>query len=383
MESVTAPRTEPVLPALLRDSTLNTLLDDPSRAIALVDREGCLLFANDLLYAAQGMPRGESLGRHLSEIAPDLWAHLEPQFRLVRGGRAVEVERTSTRPDCPAEPREWTERWQPVRDEQGQVVAILGTGVDVTERRADLEAQKRIADLRGRLIETASHELRGPLASVLGFAHRLTRDERLPPPAAEAAQFIREQAQELAFRLDLLLGVSELDDASTAQPGDPPTEDVFIDDLLEREAEALRARRPGIEVDVDCPSGLTISSNPHYIRQILANLLDNAAKYGSGWIGVTAERGERHLVIRVEDDGDGIAPAEQSEVFERGYRAASARTISTGRGLGLFVAREFAQRLHGALTLRSEAGVGTTFLLRIPLRAPKRSRRRRASARAS
>ena len=379
MESATTSRTE-ILPAPLRDSTLAALLDDPSRGIVLVDRDGCLLYGNDSLCEAQGMLPGAGIGQHLAEIAQDLWARLEPQFPLLRnGGRVVEFDYTSVRRDCPTERREWTERWRAVRDERRQIVAILGVAVDVTERRAERDEQERIADLRGRLIETASHELRGPLASVLGFAHRLTRDEHLPPAAAEAAQFIREQAQELAFRLDLFLGVSELDDPAVRRlAADPPIEEVFIDDLLEREAEEMRARRPGIEVDVHCPTGLTISSNPHYIRQILANLLDNAAKYGSGWIGVTAERGERHLVIRVEDDGDGIAPAEQSEVFERGYRAASVRSDSAGRGLGLFVAREFAERLHGALTLRSEAGVGTTFLLRIPLQAPKRSRRRRA-----
>jgi PAS domain S-box-containing protein len=377
MESVRTSRTE-VLPALLRESTLAALLDDRSRAISLVDREGCLLFANDLFHKAQGTTSRDSLGRHLGEVASNLWAHLEPHFPLLRGGRAVEIERTSVRADCPSAPQEWSERWQAIRDEHGQVVGILGVAVDVTERRAEREEQERIADLRGRLIETASHELRGPLASVLGFAHRLTRDEHLSPAAAEAAQLIREQAQELAFRLDLFLGVSELDGPSGLHaPSIPPVEDVLIDDLLEREAEAMRARRPGIALDVHCPDGLTIASNPHYIRQILANLLDNAAKYGSGWIGVIAERGERHLVIRVEDDGDGITAAEQEEVFERGYRGASTRTTSAGRGLGLFVAREFAERLGGALTLRSEAGVGTTFLLRIPLQSPKRQRRRR------
>lgn len=377
MESVTTSRTDS-LPPLLRDSTLTALLDDESRAIALVDRDGCLLFANDLFHRAQGITPRDALGLHLSEVASNLWTHFEPHFPLLRGGRAVEIERTAVLPECPSAPREWAERWRAVRDERGHVVAILGVGADVTERRAERDEQERIADLRGRLIETASHELRGPLASVLGFAHRLTRDEQLPPAAAEAAQLIREQAQELAFRLDLFLGVSELDDVAGRQASDVPLiENVLVDDLLEREAEAMRARQPGIALDVHCPDDLTISSNPHYIRQILANLLDNAGKYGSGWIGVTAEPGERHLVIRVEDDGDGIAPAEQAEVFDRGYRGASTRTTYAGRGLGLFVAREFAQRLGGALTLRSDAGVGTTFLLRIPLQSPKRQRRRR------
>lgn len=259
MESVTTSRSDSV-PALLRDSALTTLLDDPSRAISLLDPDGSLLFANDTLYDAHGLSREGSMGQHLSKIAPDVWRQLKPEFARVRGGRAVEVKRTSASPACPSMPREWTERWQAVRDERGLVVAILGVAVDVTERRAERDEQERLADLRGRLIETASHELRGPLASVLGFAHRLTRDEHLSPAAAEAAPFIREQAQELAFRLDLFLGVSELDDPSGSHvAADPPAEEVFIDDLLEREAEAMRARRPGIEVDVHCPPGLTIT----------------------------------------------------------------------------------------------------------------------------
>src|SRR5690606_12789286 len=113
---------------------------------------------------------------------------------------------------------------------------------------------------------------------------------------------------------------------------------------------------------------LPIPTDARFVRPILANLLDNAVRYGGGTVTLTAETDEAYAVIRVQDEGPGIPPEEQRRIFDRGYRSQSGRgRSSVGRGLGLFVAREFALRLGGTLSVRSQAGRGTTFILRLPL----------------
>ncbi len=376
MTTVGTMRATPALPPDLREPLLASLLTEGPAATAVVDADGRLVHGNPAFLELHRLSP-DAVSQHLRDASLDLWIQLEPVLDRVRDGFSVEFDRTTIGHECPPSRRHWEEQWRPVRDDEGRVLGALGTAVDVTARRVEREEQARLAEVRGKLIETASHELRGPLASVLGFAHRLGRSASLTPDAAEAAQLIREQAQEMAFRLDLFLGVSELDAPMLSTSPTHP-EEFAIEDILLREAEALRARRPQVTVDVHRGSGLVMNSNPHYVRQIIANLLDNAAKYGSGWVGLSADESRGRVVIRVDDDGDGISTEDQAHIFERGFRAPSAAAISSsGKGLGLFVAREFAQRLGGRLTVRSELGVGTTFELRIPIDLSRAPRRRR------
>lgn len=357
------------VPPHLRVAILASVLHDASRAVVLLDAEGRFSFANELLCEAYGVPASRHVGQPAREVAPLLWQSLGPIFERVRNGAVVEFERPLG-PLQEGTPGLWLERWTAVRggdDGAGgnEVIAILGTSRPIARSSTDAPDPERLVERRERLIEVASHELRGPLSSVLGFALRLNSLEGLPPQAAEAIQLIREQAQEMAFRLEMFLGASEADRPPSGLD-DPGFEEVDLADLLRREVEALRARRPGVSMDFDCPSSLLVRTNPHYVRQIVGNLLDNAARYGSGWVGLKAELDEESILVRVDDDGDGISPEEQPLVFARGYRAASTRKSTPGQGLGLFVARELTQRLQATLTLRSTVGVGTTFALRLP-----------------
>ncbi|MGE3960047.1 MAG: ATP-binding protein [Dehalococcoidia bacterium] len=367
-----------MLPHRIRGQLLSALTGDEGDPIALVDPRGALLHANAPFEEMQGLPPG-GVGRHLRDLSPDAWVRLGPVIERAVSGQTVAYERGTLGHSRPPVERHWEERWRPVREGDGRVVAILGTARDVTRWHEQLDEQTHLAESRARLIETASHELRGPLASVLGFAHRLHRGGPLSPEAAEAAHLIREQAEEMAFRLDLFLGLAELD-RPRSSPSEPP-EEIAIDELLEREAAALRARRPGAIVDVHTEAGPVLRSNPHYVRQVVANLLDNAAKHGGGWIGLSATYRGNRLVVTVEDDGDGIAPADRERIFERGYRAhPEDGTPAPGKGLGLFVAREFAERLGSRLTVRSERGVGAVFQLRLPLDRSRPSRHQPPSA---
>jgi signal transduction histidine kinase len=105
------------------------------------------------------------------------------------------------------------------------------------------------------------------------------------------------------------------------------------------------------------------------LRQLLLNLLSNAAKYtvSGDEIEVRASAEEEAVVLSVEDHGPGIAPEEQRLVFEKFGRVNSGGRSKPGAGLGLFIARSIAEAHGGTLDVRSDAGAGATFILRLPV----------------
>jgi len=234
-------------------------------------------------------------------------------------------------------------------------------------KTSDADVVQLVA-LRNHLCDLIAHELRGPLTAIVGFSERtLRRGASLPPEAADALNVIHQQAIEMAFRIDLLLRTSELDDLGHAS--DPvQSQTVALCQLLEQEAVLLRHRYPAVAVDGACTEGIRIDSEPHRIREILANLLDNAAKYGGGTITTTTVRRASHVLVDVHNDGPGIPDELRSRIFERGFRTPEARRREpSGSGLGLFVAYQLTRQLGGSLTCTSSATSGTSFILRLPL----------------
>lgn len=258
----------------------------------------------------------------------------------------------------------------------GAVALSLQIGPEMSFERfdpvtalADTEASDAdIARLVG-LYDLIAHELRGPLTAIVGFSERTLRGRMsLPPEAADALSVIHQQAMEMAFRIDLLVRASELDDprATPIQ-----SETVALDQLVDQEVILLHDRYPAVAVRRRGEAGTHVESEPHRIREILANLLDNAAKYGGGTVTVTTGRQANEVLIDVHDDGPGVPEELRSRIFERGFRTPDARRREpSGLGLGLFVAYQLTRQLEGALTCTGSGTSGTSFILRLPFSKP-------------
>lgn len=122
-------------------------------------------------------------------------------------------------------------------------------------------------------------------------------------------------------------------------------------------------------VKLDAPSEACATGDRDRIEQILINLLDNAAKYSphGGEIKVSVSESDEHVQVAVADEGVGIAPTEQQAIFEKFYRVDPHLTQTPGgTGLGLYICRELARRMGGAITVESEPGHGSTFVLELP-----------------
>ncbi len=221
---------------------------------------------------------------------------------------------------------------------------------------------------KSAFLANMSHEIRTPMTAILGFAE-LLRDPALAPTDRRSfVEVIRRNGEHLLEMLNGILDLSKVEADKLAVEKIP----CAVDEIV-RDVEAMvrpRAEQKGLalRVTVDAEVSLPIRSDPVRIRQVLLNLLSNAIKFTErGEITVRASRGQR-LEIAVSDTGIGMSATELEHVFEPFSQAdASTTRRFGGTGLGLTISQHLVALLGGRLDARSEPGVGTTFVLSLPV----------------
>ena len=232
-------------------------------------------------------------------------------------------------------------------DELGRLAQSLNTMLGALER-------SRLA--QRQLISDASHELRTPLTSVQANLDALALGEKLPP--AERARVVA-AAQAQLRELTVLVG--DLTDLSRTEVEQPELEDVRLDLAAEGALARARLHSPECSFELDAEPCL-VRASPARLDRAIANLLDNACKWDPcGTIEVSVRPGG----LEVRDHGPGIDPADLPRVFDRFYRAATARA-RPGSGLGLAIVRQFAETHGGAVHAANDPEGGARLTLELP-----------------
>jgi signal transduction histidine kinase len=223
--------------------------------------------------------------------------------------------------------------------------------------------------MKDDLLAMVSHELRNPLATVLGVLRLLSSGA---PLSSDERQEMLEMGDRQARRLrslieQLLLAARfDRDEAEYPSSGSELIEADAAELVFQAATEAQAGHRDH-PIRVECDGSLPVRVAPEAVLQILGNLLDNACKYSpdARLVRLIAERNGSHAVLAVEDDGAGIAPEERGRIFERFTQLGNGRS---GLGLGLYIARRLAQAQGGDLVLTDarHAG-GARFELRLPI----------------
>ncbi len=217
-------------------------------------------------------------------------------------------------------------------------------------------------------VADASHELRTPLTSIKGFAQAIVDGTAKDKHAQlKAASVIEDESKRMMRLVDDLLELSKLESGQVSMVKEP----VDIKELLQqcREIFIMRAEEKGLQFTADIEPIAPVIGDIDRLEQVFSNLLDNALKHtpAGGKISIVARQPSANLVeITVADTGPGIPPDQLSRVFERFYRA-DASAAKTGTGLGLAIARQIARGHGGDIAVNSLAGVGTEFLVRLPV----------------
>ena len=248
----------------------------------------------------------------------------------------------------------------------GLGAALLGglfmAGRAVRPARESFERQRAF-------VADASHELKTPLTLIRADAEVLTYRGRLHEEDAKLVEHALAETDRMDALLSDLLLVARLD-AGKLEVAEKPFDLALV---LAEEAERFGARAAarGVELEVETPGELPARGDAKRTGQILAVLLDNAVRFApeGGRIAVTGRLGKRWAEASVRDTGPGIAPEHLPRVFDRFYRAESARTrreVGGGTGLGLAIARDLARAQGGDLEADKEEGWGAVFRLSLP-----------------
>jgi two-component system phosphate regulon sensor histidine kinase PhoR len=233
--------------------------------------------------------------------------------------------------------------------------------------------------MRADFVTNASHELRTPLSSIIGFV------ETLRGPAADDSDartrflgIVAEQAERMRRLIDDLLGLSRIE----MNEHRAPEQSARLDSVAAAEAEALapilQARQAQLSLELE--PAVAAPSEPEQLSQVVRNLLENAVRHGreGGQIllSVRVLRASEGglppgVLLRVADDGPGIAREHIPRLTERFYRVDKGRSRNVGgTGLGLAIVKHIVNHHRGQLLIESEPGVATTFRVWLPGKAP-------------
>jgi signal transduction histidine kinase len=257
---------------------------------------------------------------------------------------------------------EAAEQAQRVADEHARLAAV---------EHALVERLQESDRLKDDLLAAVSHELRTPLAGMLGALATLSaREGQLTEPQRqELIGMAVRQGDRLKLQIEQLLLAARLERGGHEQ-SERPVVDVAA---VTREAvAAARAAYPARQLVLEANEVLPVRALPEAVRQVLGNLLDNAAKHApdKAPIRVQARRVAALAVVAVEDSGPGVPPADRERIFERFTLLDSGATRQAGGvGLGLYIARQLANAQGGELLLVDPAqpGQGARFELRLPM----------------
>ncbi len=347
--------------SVAREHELARIISSTSDGIFVIDDEGRIATWSPAMERITGTHAGAAVGRLLWDVlrAPseegEAWDRLRSPDRRSADG----IETASfTRPDGSV-------GW--VRFSSGALQGHDGVSSGVVVVARDVSADIQAEQAKTNFIAAISHELRTPLTPLKGYLSMFASGQMASGPEAE--EFFRTMLRQ-TDRLEHL--INDLLDASQLETGQPTInrEEVDPSSLV---AEAVAECTPELAARVVFdPSGgvAPIVADRFRVKQVLSNLVSNAAKYSPAGtpIAIEASADKRMCTISVADAGPGIPAAEQARIFERFYRVDNGTTRATGGvGLGLYIARELVESMGGRLWVASEPGRGSTFRFSLPL----------------
>jgi signal transduction histidine kinase len=220
-------------------------------------------------------------------------------------------------------------------------------------------------------LRMVSHELRTPLNSIIGFSEIISKELCGPlgsPQYREYAEHVRQSGLKLLKLVNQVLEIARLEGHVTDLDPMPELLDHAVDDVLEALREEISHR--GIKLRVEDEGRLpAVVADPRALRTILNNLLQNAVTFSheGGEVRLSAQRTPGGVKILIEDDGEGIDPAEIERLMRPFEQGQNALTRSTeGAGLGLPIVALLCQAMGGALRIVSEPGKGLRAEVLLP-----------------
>ena len=321
--------------------------------LMLLDLEGRLVAASALAHELADLPPQGGRGRRLGELV--VWPRWEDALNACRRGDGAQEFVVEVRND------------EGLRNLTVRVQLLAGHGFALGIE--DQSRIKRLESLRRDFVANVSHELKTPLAAILGYVETMLDDPEMPAPTRQRfLDKVARQSERLARLVGDLLTLSRLDEMAAPEAAPVTRLGVIVRETA-RDLAALAGRR-NLTLTTTVRHEAPVRADAEALRQVVGNLVDNAIKYtpegGRVAIALAADGETAHL--EVADTGIGLSAVDQERVFERFYRVDRARSRDVGgTGLGLAIVKNTVRSLGGEVGVRSELGQGSTFWVRLPI----------------
>jgi two-component system sensor histidine kinase KdpD len=236
----------------------------------------------------------------------------------------------------------------------------------------EMDRVERVAEterLRSALLTSISHDLKTPLAAVLGAAGTL-REFGLKLGDAEKADLLTtiiDESERLNRFIANLLDMTKLESGAVAPNLAPHDVGEIVGSALERAKKILTRDRVEVAIPSDLPM---VAVDPVLFEQVLFNLLDNAAKYAPAGTTVRIQGWAERDAVKLEvlDQGDGIPPDDLERIFDKFHRVQKGDRVRAGTGLGLSISRGFVEAMHGTIAAANRADrSGAVFTIALPI----------------
>ncbi|MBI4201538.1 MAG: GAF domain-containing protein [Chloroflexi bacterium] len=344
--------------------TLSAIQESMAEGLIVLDPERRVLYCNKAAETLTGIITRQSIGASITAVwrfnATDFESAREMEDLLATIGNPPEIPKRLEVALVNPQRQELAITVFPIPGEIGQPM----TGILVRDITQERDLQRR----RDEFVAIASHELRTPMTTILGFSELLLSREPPLETRREWLQFIHRDIQRLAFIVEDLLNISRIQSGRMKVDLAP----VLLSKVMEPLAVVWAgARKHSIHVDVP-PDMPIVMADQAKLAQVIANLVDNAIKYspqgGSIHISACFNLEEGTVTVSVEDQGIGIAEEDQEDLFTIFHRINRPETQGIrGTGLGLYIVKELVELMHGKIWVQSTLGKGSTFSFSLPL----------------
>ncbi|WP_332876440.1 ATP-binding protein [Massilia sp. S19_KUP03_FR1] len=344
------------------EAWLRSLLDNAPDGVMMLDQDGVILSLNPAAEALFGATSAQLQGRRARSLLVET---IDGIRDALAAGQTVTIESTGRAPDGSTFPIEFSVRAMRL-DGKLRYAAIVR---DVGQRRAAEDALRAREARRNQYLATATHELRTPMASVLGFSELLMKREFDQATGQELIGIIHDQASVLIAVTNQLLDLARIESGGKAglRIGIHQVA-ALVGQVLD--LPALQGNRARVTVDIDS-SVPPLAVDPQRFQLALANLLSNALAYSDAGTQVVVNavpviyRGMPGVQIRVSDQGIGMSTEQLVRMYDPFYRA-KAKPEVVGSGLGMAIFREIAELHNAAVEVDSAPGCGTVITMTLP-----------------
>ncbi len=352
------------------EARFRTMAEAMPELVFTTDAEGANDYVNQRWTDWLGVDRGQARTYGWSNfVHPAEASNLRENWtKSVRAGEAFEVEHRFRRPDGSYF---WVlVRALPVKDEAGKILKWVGTATDITDAKVAQDVLRDADRRKDEFLAILAHELRNPLAPISNAIQLLNLYGATDSRLRNAHNIIGRQVDHLIRLVDDLLDVSRVTQGKVSLRTEPLELSALIAGAVETTRPLIEER--GHHLAVSLPDDeIRLIADPVRLRQVIANLLNNAAKYSrdQGRIFVTSERSGNELKIRVRDHGAGIARELLPHIFELFTQGEQSSLRSNGGlGIGLAVAKSIVQLHGGQIAAFSDGiGKGSEFVVTLPL----------------